>query len=978
MPNSVNTGTKDIPLKFAKELTKIVNEAWNNGSFIKRVTPTTKELLKFWFLEPFISGRYLNFHEGQKQAILNTIYVHEIIKSCNVVDMYKFVSESILSDLKEEQITNEKYNYPKYAIKMATGTGKTWVMHALILWQYLNAKHEEEYSGRFTKNFLLVAPGLIVYERLLDSYLGRLNNEGLREFSTSDFIGNKDLFIPNEFREEVYGFIKNNTVKKEEIGKKSVGNSIIAITNWHLLCEDETIYNEEEEDDYKSIRSILPISPGITDGHKLQVLDDRYFRGSELIYLSKLKDICIINDEAHHIHENKVCNKIYEVEWQKSLNIILKNKSKMSIQLDFSATPYNVTGSGVKITKHYFPHIIIDFTLKDAIQKGLVKTIAIDRRKEIYSQKLEDLDYKAVREGKRIISLSDGQKIMINAGLEKLKILESEFVEFTKDARGISNKYPKMLIVCEETDVAPHIIAYLKDKLGLEEDTILQIDSNKQGAVKKDEWIGIKRKLFNIDSLAKPRIIISVLMLREGFDVNNICVIVPLRSNSAPILLEQTIGRGLRLMWREKEYEDIKTENREKLLKEKVQPSNYLDILSIIEHPRFIEFYKELLDEGLAYEDSKEIKGREDIVGDLIKVKLKNNYNRWDLYLPIIIQDREEVVIHKKIDINKMEPFRLFTLTKLKSILRTKVNEFYSEEMTVKTRFGDYEVPSDTFNARSYNEFISKILRSISNSIERVGKRATKSFPLMQINIAELAGTIDKYIKDRLFEEKFNPFEDNNWRVLLLNNTGIIDHIIKELSKIIYDIQNNIDITDAIVEKKYLSEINEIKMREKYSVKVSKSIYNILPFPVNKGGFEKDFIEFADSDSKVDSIIKIVENYHSFISFRYIRSDGLIANYFPDFIVKIGDKIYLVETKAQKDLNNENVKSKEQAARDWVGRVNMLKAEERMNCKWSYVLLGENIYYSMKKDGISIEEILEFVELTRDGKEKTLMDLLDV
>ena len=70
----------------------------------------------------------------------------------------------------------------------------------------------------------------------------------------------------------------------------------------------------------------------------------------------------------------------------------------------------------------------------------------------------------------------------------------------------------------------------------------------------------------NIDSYKKPKIIISVLMLREGFDVNNICVIVPLRSTESDILLEQTIGRGLRLMWRGAEYEDIKAESIEKFI----------------------------------------------------------------------------------------------------------------------------------------------------------------------------------------------------------------------------------------------------------------------------------------------------------------------------------------------------------------------------------------------------------------------------
>jgi len=871
MPNAINTGTRDIPLKFVKELTDIVNKAWIEGTYIKNVTPITRELLKYWFMEPFYSQREFNFHEGQKQAILNTIYVHEVVKSRSVLDMYRLVNKKILAELGQEQIDNAKYDYPKYAVKMATGTGKTWVMHALVLWQYLNAKYEENSMVRYSKNFLLVAPGLIVYERLLDSYLGKANNLGIRDFSTSDLKKYETLFIPNIYRTEVYGFVQNNTVKKDEIGKKVTGDGIIAITNWHLLCEAKPI--DEDEDYYESIKGVLSIAPGVTDGHNLQHLDNRYLRGNELEYLVNLKDIFVINDEAHHIHENKVAGEIYEVEWQKSLNSILITKGKKFIQVDFSATPYNVTGSGERRTKHYFPHIIVNFDLKEAIQKGLVKTIVLDRRKEINSQKLEDLDYNAIREGRKVVGLSDGQKV-----------------------------------------------------------------------------------------------IISVLMLREGFDVNNICVIVPLRASSAPILLEQTIGRGLRLMWREKEYEHIKSENRNRLLKEKKRPSNYLDILNIIEHPSFIQFYKDLIADGAAYESHEDPKSKKDVLGDLINVGLKDDYKKYDLYWPIIVQESEQIMIHKKIDINKMEPFKKFTLERLKGLVLKKDSVFYSEELTVKTRFGNYEVPGDIFNAKSYNEYIYKIIKAISDSLEKVGKRKVKRFPFMQINTAELAEAVDKYIKNRLFEQRFNPLIDDNWRILLLNNIGIIEHIIKELSKIIYELQNNVEISDAIVEQKYFSKISQIKMRELYSIPVAKSIYNRLPYPIKSGGFEKDFMEYADTDAQVGSIIKIVENYHYFVSLSYIRSDGLIASYFPDFIVKIEENIYLVETKAQKDLNNENVKSKEQAARDWINKVNSLKEEERMNCRWEYVLLGETVYYTMKKDGSSIKEILNFIKLTRYGQ----------
>jgi len=148
--------------------------------------------------------------------------------------------------------------------------------------------------------------------------------------------------------------------------------------------------------------------------------------------------------------------------------------------------------------------------------------------------------------------------------------------------------------------------------------------------------------------------------------------------------------------------------------------------------------------------------------------------------MPIIIQESEEIVIHRKIDVNRMKSFEGFTLERLKKLISEKGNEFYSEELTVKTRFGNYKVAGDIFNTKSYNEYIYKIIKAISDSLERVGKRKVKRFPFMQINTAELAETVDKYIKNRLFEQKFNPLINDNWRVLLLNNTGIIEHIIKE------------------------------------------------------------------------------------------------------------------------------------------------------------------------------------------------------
>ena len=107
-----------------------------------------------------------------------------------------------------------------------------------------------------------------------------------------------------------------------------------------------------------------------------------------------------------------------------------------------------------------------------------------------------------------------------------------------------------MLVVCEDTTVSPLVAAFLQQE-GLSEDEVTTIDSGKKAELGEKDWAPVRERLFNVDRHATPRVIVSVLMLREGFDVNNICVIVPLRSSQAQILLEQTIGRGLRLMWRD-------------------------------------------------------------------------------------------------------------------------------------------------------------------------------------------------------------------------------------------------------------------------------------------------------------------------------------------------------------------------------------------------------------------------------------------
>ncbi|MBR5237286.1 MAG: DEAD/DEAH box helicase family protein [Paludibacteraceae bacterium] len=936
--------TPDISLKLAKRLSEIVNDSFASGEMLEKVTPITAELLKFWFTEPYIDERRVNFHEGQRQSLLNVIYLHEVARVEKVIDIYSQIAPDLIAEVDMVVLSKEKYSIPKYAVKMATGTGKTWVMHALLLWQMLNARHEDEKSGRYTTRFLIVAPGLVVYDRLLDAFMGRLKQgTAERDFFTNDFYRNQDLFIPPAYRHEVFSFLQANVVSKEEgIGRKVTGEGLIALTNWHLFMQGD---NEEDVVDEDSpiaiIDDILPVRPGLTGGNQLDTLDRQYLRGNELDYLASLPDLMVVNDEAHHIHENKVDGEIQEVEWQKGLSYIGRGKS-LFVQIDFSATPYDTTGTGKKKVYHYFPHIVVDFDLSTAMKKGLVKTLLLDKRKELTD--LEDLDYNAVRDCRKVISLSDGQRLMLRAGLKKLRTLEEGFVKIDE------TKYPKMLIMCEDTNVSPFVEQFLREE-GLAEEDILRIDSSKQGELKEDEWKRVKERLFNVDQYATPKVIISVLMLREGFDVNNICVIVPLRSSESSILLEQTIGRGLRQMWRDPQYEEEKRENRNRILVRREPPLSYIDMLSIIEHPKFIDFYKDLLSEGLAGTDERDI-STSSVTGDIIRVGLKDDYEKYDMFWPFVIREAEEEIQTTSIDIDTLAPFEAFTLERLREFLATEGEVFVSQAVMTETQFGKYEVKADLFTAVSYNQYLQKLLNIVLSRRYR-----HKNLPVMQINQIEIISAIDVYIRTRLFSQSFNPFVENDWKILLAKDGIVTQHIIKEISIAVHKMQENLMSTEAEVEKIWFSTVEHLRIRESFSLKLQKVIYERIGYPSNRGGFEKDMAEFLDRDADVERFLKISESQHVFATIFYLREDGLLASYHPDFMVCTKDKIFILETKSNRDIKDVNVRRKRIASIEWCKKINQLKAEDRMNREWEYLLLSEDNFYSYYQNGATFEDI---------------------
>ena len=938
------------------------------------VTPTTAELLHWWFGQDMVDARgALNFHAGQRQAILNAIVAHEVLGATSVQDLYeKAAPDALLAGTRLAEVSSGKHAHPKYCFKMATGTGKTWVLQALLIWQLLNknaALAEGVDDARFTRHFMVVAPGLIVYERLLDAFCGKLiagGASGARDFSQSDVQQFADLFIPDTHREAVFAFVRGNVCAKEEIGLKATGNGMIAITNWHLLAEGDAVDEAPEAVDapgaplpaHEVAAAVLPLAPGRATGNSLDVLDRRYARGNVLEFLAELPELMVFNDEAHHIHEFRREGEVTEVEWQKSLSRIAAPKGRRFVQMDFSATPYNDVGAGRSKKKLYFAHIITDFDLKSAMRAGLVKSLVLDRRKEIGALPLE---FKAERDESGNPALSEGQRVMLRAGLTKLRKLERDFAALD------AHRHPKMLVVCEDTTVSPLVAQFLIEQEGLHGDDVMTIDSGKKAELGEKDWAPVRVRLFSVDRHAQPRVIVSVLMLREGFDVNNICVIVPLRSSQAQILLEQTIGRGLRLMWREPEYADLKRENRERIAAGQ-EPGSLLDVLSIVEHPAFQSFYDELLTEGLAG-TTGEATDDTPSVGDVMAAELREGYEAFDFGIPFIVREADEENRHAALDVAALPPFTAMGQAQLAALLG-KGDTFISQDLQSATLFGGYRVDGAVMNVAGYNDYLARLTRRISQALSEPLPKGNKiathlAKPYLQVNTADLTGWLDDYIWTQLFGANFNPLGEShgteNWRLLLLQ--PVVDHVTKVFALALLQAEENHTTGQTEVHARYLSETPRLMVREAHSVEVGKCIYTRLGWPARNGGLEKTFIHWAQADAQVLAFCKISETRHPFARLRYVKDDGLPAFYSPDFLVRTQEAIYLVETKAQQQVAHPNVQRKRRAAVAWCERINALAPEHRQSLPWHYVLLGEEVVDQWQAQGAHLAQLLDFARL---------------
>uniref|UniRef100_A0A7C5VVH9 Helicase/UvrB N-terminal domain-containing protein n=1 Tax=Thermomicrobium roseum TaxID=500 RepID=A0A7C5VVH9_THERO len=442
----------------------------------------------------------------------------------------------------------------RYLCKMATGSGKTVVMGMVIAWQVLN-KRANPQDRRFSDAVLLVCPNLTIKERL----------QVLLPCKPGNYYERFDL-------------LPAGTLEVLQQAK-------VQITNWHLF---------QPRDDSRT-RSVVQRGPESDAAFCRRVLEE----------LGNKQNILVINDEAHHAYRpapvpdeakadlspEEVAEREEATIWVGGLDRIQRVRG-INFCADFSATPFYIQGSRYDEGSP-FPWIVSDFGLVDAIESGIVKIprVPVDdntgalipryfRLWEYINQHLPASERQTARRRAKPESvLREAEGALATLASEWKKT----FAEFQQAGSPVP---PVMIVVCDNTDLAElvhehiakgRLLRELENRDGVDVtiriDTKLLADAESalEGETRQEAAERLRR---TVDTVGKTewegegdppgrniRCVVSVGMLNEGWDAQNVTQILGLRAFTSQLLCEQVIGRGLRRMnyddFTEPEYVDV-------------------------------------------------------------------------------------------------------------------------------------------------------------------------------------------------------------------------------------------------------------------------------------------------------------------------------------------------------------------------------------------------------------------------------------
>jgi type III restriction enzyme len=503
-------------------------KAWREAGYTG-VTGITKRLLEHWQDIEAREGR--RFFFCQFEAIETLIWLAEAP-----------ASEKVGID-----IPSDGSSFRRICSKMATGTGKTIVMTMLIAWQVIN-KATYGNDARFSKNILVIAPGLTVKSRL-------------------------QVLIPSSegnYYEE-FDVVPQGLHDKLRQGK-------VHVINWHAL-------NWETDEKLAKKKSVDKRGAMSDEAYARQVLQD----------MANAKNFLVINDEAHHAWRVPPGQRLTGVskddveeatKWIGGLDRLHKARAILTTY-DFSATPFIPSGrKGAE--EDLFTWVVSDFGLNDAIESGLVKTprvVVRDNGKYTKDYKSQFYHLYTVPEVKEAINKKGAKPEeslpdLLTVGYE---LLGADWRETLRQWKEAEHPIPPVMItVANRTETAArikyafdhgrieipalcdadktlHIDSKVLEMAESQDEPVLPLFDDEDGEgeedgsrklTKKEEAELLRRKVDTIGQIGKPgeqiQHVISVGMLSEGWDAKTVTHIMGLRAFTSQLLCEQVVGRGLR------------------------------------------------------------------------------------------------------------------------------------------------------------------------------------------------------------------------------------------------------------------------------------------------------------------------------------------------------------------------------------------------------------------------------------------------
>ena len=702
---------------------------------------------------------------------------------------------------------------------MATGAGKTKVMGLTLVWSYFHKLYETD--STLSKDFLVIAPNIIVLNRL------RKDFDGLKMFFDEPFIpdnGFDDKDWKNDFQLTLH--IQDDLKPITESGN-------IFLTNIHRV-----FFNEEPEQSFET--TFLGVKPK-PDADTSKGLDL-----GKILRSDKIKNLVVLNDEAHHIHDSSLA-------WFKSIEDInnklkLKTGNGISLQADYTATPRHNNGA-------IFVQTICDYPLVEAIKHNVVKSPVLPD--EASRQKIQEKDS--------------------NDFVERYRdYIHLGYLEWEQQYEELKNhKTPILFIMTMNTKEADQAAAFLEANYPKMKNSVLTIHTNKSGEIKesasskkdKEELEKLRKAADDIDKDHSPyKAVVSVLMLREGWDVRNVTTIVGLRPYGADskILPEQTIGRGLRKMF--------SLDTPEKLV--------------IVGTPKFLEFVEELKTEGVEFQYSpmgKGTKGKSPVIVEVDKENPDKDLDKLDIPIPQMSpRIYREFKNLEFIDVSKFKNEKValkeFSSDELKEIVFNDIEGNLSHKTVFKDTVPDYRNVIGFFTAS-----ILKDSRLVSG-----------------FNI--LYPKVESFIKYQLFTNEVELSDPQTLRNL---SEVKPKEVLRTTFKKAIDELTVTDKGTAEV-KNYISlKLTKPKVAENQPFLVpKKSVFNKI---IGDNPFELEVASFLES--RFSDVIAYAKNTmgEGGINFKieYQAQDGNIREYYPDFFVKTGpNTFYILETKGREDLDD--------------------------------------------------------------------------